>query len=102
MATESNPSEHQKNEDDNQDDADNADTTMSIAVTVAAKAAAEAAKQKYDEDDKENESKRHGLISRRLAAINTITVNPRNRKGCAKLLTLKRSVDLSTYRRERD
>src|SRR5690349_15568653 len=75
---------------------------MSIAVTVAAKAAAEAAKQKYDEDDKENESKRHGLISRRLAAINTITVNPRNRKGCAKLLTLKRSVDLSTCRRERD
>lgn len=78
----SNPSEHQKNHDDNQDDADNADTAMSIAVTVTAKAAAEAAKQKYDEDDKENESKRHGFISRRLAAINTITVNPRNREGC--------------------
>ena len=60
----SNTTQENQDEEDDQDDSDDADAAVPVAVTVAAETAAKATKQKYDEDDNQNESKRHQVAPR--------------------------------------
>jgi len=81
LKVESNPAHEEQNKYDNKNDTDDAHAPVTVAKAVATKPATEAAKQKYNQDDDEYDSKRHGptpvmAADREVRGFNCTQINP--------------------------